>query len=210
MEVKCSECKHSIDERNINVEKDTVYCSKCGNLEALSNLLTIKSRENFDTDQIIEGVDFFEEGLNWTIEASYRNKMLAVFLVPFTIIWAGGSLSKIYGIQIYSGDFDLRAIFFGLPFLAGSILLVWVTLMSLFGRFLIAVEDDAALLFTGVGSIGWYKQFSWSEVEEISEGREDGNSYLVLKDKRNIAVGVGLGSEKIHYILNVLRLKLVS
>ncbi|MEO1348626.1 MAG: hypothetical protein AAFW84_07480, partial [Cyanobacteria bacterium J06635_15] len=93
---------------------------------------------------------------------------------------------------------------------AGSILLVWVTLMSLFGRFLIAVEDDAALLFTGVGSIGWYKQFSWSEVEEISEGREDGNSYLVLKDKRNIAVGVGLGSEKIHYILNVLRLKLVS
>ena len=129
------------------------------------------------------------------MEASYRSYM-AIFLVPFTAVWAGGSLSGIYGSQIIKGEFNLGTSLFGLPFLIGSIVLITVCLLSVFGRTVISSDNGEALVFIGIGSIGWYRRFLWREIDKVVEINTMQNSYLALEGSRRITFGWGLSSKK--------------
>ena len=56
-----------------------------------------------------------------------RISPLALFFIPFTCIWSGGSLSGIYGPQFMQHSFDLQRSLFGIPFLIGSVVLLSVS-----------------------------------------------------------------------------------
>lgn len=45
---------------------------------------------------------------------------IAFFLVPFMLVWSGGSLGGIYGTQIANGHFNLFLSLFGIPFCNGD------------------------------------------------------------------------------------------
>ncbi|MBH0058750.1 hypothetical protein I6F65_17545 [Pseudoalteromonas sp. SWXJZ94C] len=207
MEVNCNQCKRKIDAENINVSKDTAYCLSCESLISLSSLLETSASKKFDTTQSIDGVKVDEHGGNWSINASNRG-LIALFLVPFTFVWVGSSLSGIYGTQLANGEFDLQKSLFGLPFLIGSVVLISFTLMSVFGRTNVSCENGKTLVFIGIGSIGWYRRFEWKNIERITESYSRQKKHLSLEGSKRVNLGWGLSSEKLYYMSNYLKTKL--
>ena len=147
MEVICATCKSVINSENINVAKDTAYCTQCDNLHNLSSLASTspnsepnstdrfssndsKPKVKFDPYKKVDGLKVDDKSYMWSIDVSHRSKK-AFFLIPFTCIWAGGSLYSIYGQQYLSGQYDLVASLFGLPFLLGSFFLIGLCFMTL-------------------------------------------------------------------------------
>lgn len=209
MEVSCTKCHRTIEATNINVAKDTAYCTNCENLTQLSSLLESTPSKNFEANSPVSGTGLDDHGFNWAVSGSHRSWM-ALFLVPFTLVWAGGSLSGIYGSQLISGEFDPGKSLFGLPFLMGSIVLITVSLMSVFGRTIVSVENGKALIFIGIGSVGWYRRFDWRAIDRVSENTSGQYKHISLEGSKRLNLGWGLSSKKLYYIANFLRTKLQS
>lgn len=207
MEVSCSKCKKTIAPQNINVGKDTAYCASCENLTSLSSLLESSPSGKFDANNSVRGVTVSDEGYSWSVESSNRS-LMAIFLVPFTLVWAGGSLSGIYGSQLLNGEFELEKSLIGLPFLMGSIVLITICLMSLFGRTVVSNENGKALVFIGIGSFGWYRRFDWKNIDRVTESNARQNKHLSLEGDKRLNLGWGLSSEKLYFLTNFLRAKL--
>lgn len=207
MEVSCTNCKGKIEAENINISKDTAYCASCGNLASLSGLLESTPSKNFDAHSPVSGTTVDDRGYIWTVSGSHRSWM-ALFFVPFTLVWAGGSLSGIYGNQIVSGEFNPGQSLFGLPFLIGSVVLISLCLMSVFGRTLVTVENGKALIFMGIGSLGWYRRFDWSSIDRITEITTGQFKHISLEGAKRLNFGWGLSAKKQYYIANYLRTKL--
>lgn len=207
MQVICGKCSRKIESSNINVAKDTAYCGHCENLTTLSSLLNATVSSNFDIYDEVKGTQFVDHGFDWSVEAKHRS-LFALFLIPFTAVWAGGSLSGIYGTQIVEGEFDLQASLFGIPFLIGSIVLISICLMSVFGRTYVANQNGRALIFIGVGSLGWYRRFEWSTIDRVVEKSGGRQNHIVLEGSRRLGLGWGLNSKQQYYLANVLRAKL--
>ncbi len=207
MEVSCTKCNRKIEAENINVAKDTAFCTSCESLTSLSTLLESIPSKNFDAHTPVRGTSVDDRGYNWAVSGSHRS-LMAIFFVPFTAVWAGGSLSGIYGSQIVSGDFDLGQSLFGLPFLIGSVVLITLCLMSLFGRTLVSVENGKALIFIGIGSIGWYRRFDWRLVDRVTENTSGQYKHISLEGSKRLNIGWGLSAKKQYYIANFLRTKL--
>lgn len=209
MDVTCNKCSRNISTENINISKDTAFCSTCKNLTSLSGLLKSSTSSKFNIRDKVSGTKYFDNGNDWKVEASHRS-FRALFLVPFTIVWAGGSLSGIYGAQITEREFNLGQSLFGLPFLLGSIVLIAFTLMSIFGRTIVSNKNGKALIFIGIGSIGWYRHFEWRTIDRVIENRTGQYKYISLEGSKRLNLGWGVSGEKLYYVLNVLRLKLTS
>jgi len=207
MEVICLKCKRHIADEHINVAKDTAYCTACGELTSLSSLMSSSTDPKFDLYELVKGTNYKQEGFSWKLEASHRS-WSALFLIPFTAVWAGISLSGIYGSQIESGEFDLQASLFGVPFLIGSIVLISITLMSIMGKTVISNENGKGLIFMGIGSIGWYRRFDWNSISSVVEKQSYQYEHISLEGKKRINFGWGLGDKKRYYLANALRSKL--
>lgn len=208
MKVICQQCQAGIPPEHINVSKDIAYCPRCESLTSLSALMRINTPPRFNPADPVPGTRVQDRGASWMVEVSHRS-LMALFLVPFTVVWAGGSLGGLYLSQFLSGKFDLIQSLFGIPFLIGSIVLSSITLMSLFGRTVVSVEQGSrALVFTGIGAIGWYRRFDWTDIQEISEIRQRNNTCIVMQGRRRISLGWGLSGAKSYFLVNFLRAKL--
>ena len=136
---------------------------------------------------------------------------VALFLVPFMCVWSGASLGVIYGTQIWNGQFNLMMSLFGIPFLLGSILFGGIALMTVCGKVELAAEDEAARIFTGIGSIGWTRRFDWSWVSRIDETRSslrysaDSGMAIALDGKTRLTFGSLLNDTRRYYLLQSLR-----
>jgi len=89
---------------------------------------------------------------------------MAIIPVPFTALWAVGSLWAIYGSQIAKGTFDPTSSLAGIPFLLGSLVLLWMTLMAVCGKVVVRASGDEGSVFVGVGRFGWTRRFRGSEI----------------------------------------------
>jgi hypothetical protein len=207
MEVSCSRCKRKIESENINVAKDTAFCTYCESLTSLSTLLESTPSKSFEANSPVSGTTVDDRGYSWAVSGSHRSWM-ALFLVPFTLVWAGGSLSGIYGSQVLNSEFDAGLSLFGLPFLIGSVVLISVSLMNLFGRTLVSVENGKALIFMGIGSIGWYRRFEWRSIDRVTENTSGQYKHISLEGSKRLNFGWGLSAIKRYYIANFLRTKL--
>ena len=157
MDVNCTKCKRLIESKNINVEKDTAFCTSCRSLSSLSSMLVSATDPNFDSRKPVSGTKVSRNGSNWMISASHRS-FSALFFVPFTVVWAGGSMTGIYGTQIAEGQFSVSQSLFGLHFLIGSIVLITLCFMSIFGSTLVSVVNNKELVLIGFVSTGWFRR----------------------------------------------------
>ncbi|MEK7433571.1 MAG: hypothetical protein AABZ74_10605, partial [Cyanobacteriota bacterium] len=108
MKLFCPKCEKILETREINVEKDFALCSVCNETFSISNDLFLHElvAGEINLDKIPKGawVQDFSDGFE--IGATTRS-YVAFFLVPFMILWSGGSVGSIYGTQILSGKFSL-------------------------------------------------------------------------------------------------------
>jgi hypothetical protein len=130
---------------------------------------------------------------------------VALILWPFMFVWAGGSLGGIYGPQIKSGEFSWLMSLFGLPFLAGSVILFGVAFMSTFGRVIVESGQDG-LLRIRKGGLGlyWTKSAAWMDVvsaEVVEETRRRKGNYTisyacVLKRRQGALLKIDTGADQ--------------
>lgn len=181
--------------------------------QSLQDTFEGKGLQAFDINSPPKGayINHLKDGVQ--IGATTRSWM-ALFLVPFSLVWSGGSLGGIYGSQILSGEFEILISLFGIPFLLGSVLLWSITIMSIFGKVEVTLDSDGGHIFTGVGKIGQHQRFAWSEVNSVredvsvsrtSKGGSSTNHYVALEGQRQVRFGNYLSSEHRYYFIKTLQ-----
>lgn len=210
MKITCPKCSVQIVTENINVSKDIALCQKCGEAIKISKSFD-DLPDIFDINTPPPGAKYEETYEGRILTASTRSPM-AFFLVPFIIVWSGGSLGGIYGSQFASGEFNPFMSLFGLPFLIGTVVLSAVTLISIAGQIRIRLLNDECVLFTGIGTLGWYRKFRLDEINTIREENSNSGRYgrgntksIVLEGKTRIKFGSMLNEKRRYYILNALK-----
>lgn len=214
--MKCYKCKNEIPSLNINIQTDVAQCPACNEIFKISEHLLSESpsEKNFDINSTPKNTWYKKESRNIIIGASTRSS-IAFFLVPFMLVWSGGALGGIYGTQIYNGKFDLVLSLFGIPFVLGSLLFWGITLMAIWGKVELTLDNKGGEIFTGLRKIGKTKKFTWDEISSVKESTNTTKissrqiSNITLEGKKRITFGTGLSYGKKYYLLNALK-QLVS
>ena len=152
MKVLCPKCGREVAPENVNVGKDTGYCAGCKELFSLSELQhSGKAEEQHSEDmQLLQqeppsGVELMRSTRE-TIVLARHSRLHLFFMVPFTAVWGGGSMFAIYGTQIIKHHFDLKASLFGLPFLFGTIFLLFLIVYPLLSWVMIRFNSKGVIL----------------------------------------------------------------
>ncbi len=166
MEFHCPDCGLPIEVADLAPAQGVAVCRFCEKPHALTacqEAIPFEQRNITPEQALPKGVTLEETMDGFRLILSARSCM-AFFFVPFTMVWAGGSLGGIYGTQIAKGEFNLIMSLFGLPFLAGSLLLVFITIMAVAGRYV--VERVGGRLLIRAGALGIYRTRSaaWEDI----------------------------------------------
>ncbi len=180
MEFHCPDCGLPIQAADLAPAQGVAVCRFCEKpfpLEACQAAVPFADRHVVPVMTPPKGVDLVETMDGFRLTLSTRS-CIAIFLVPFTLVWAGGSLGGIYGMQIKQGKFDLMMSLFGLPFLVGSFFLIALTVMSVCGRTIVELAGGKFSIRTG--ALGVYRTQSapWSDIRScrLTEATQRGRS----------------------------------
>lgn len=210
LEVNCPKCQSDIPLEDVNVANDIALCRKCGDsfsfAEAVREEVAVPP---VDLNHPPKGMVYRRTTDGFELSVSTRSIALAIFLVPFMLVWSGGSLGGIYGSQIAKGDFNLLMSLFGLPFLLGSIVLGAFTIMTLAGKFCVSAEGRQGQVFVGIGSIGYRKRFLWDAVKDIrleTRRTAKGGEYKQLVIDADTTVTIpNVNDARANFLLGALR-----
>lgn len=208
--MNCPKCKSHIKTENINIKTDVAQCLHCETIFNLSENKNTFFDDNFEPNNAPNGT-WCKTERNKTIIGATTRSPIAFFLVPFMLIWSGGSLTMFYGSQFANGEFNLVQSLLDIPFIIGSLVFWSIAIMSIWGKVELTLDNKGGKVFTGVGSIGLAKKFVWNEVTAIMEKQSlirtnIGNSKrLVFEGKRRISFGTGIKEERRYYLLRAIR-----
>ncbi|MFD2909106.1 hypothetical protein ACFSX9_10180 [Flavobacterium ardleyense] len=208
--MKCPKCNSEIQTENINIQADIAQCNKCKNIFKISENIEDVIDDNFIVNNKPNGT-WYKSDFNKTIIGASTRSPIAFFLVPFMLVWSGGSLGGIYGSQITNGEFNLLLTLAGIPFIIGSIFFWSLALMAIWGKVEVSLDNKGGKVFTGISTIGITKHFLWSDVSSIKEGQANlrypggkGVS-LVLEGAKRISFGSSLKEERRYYLLRAVK-----
>jgi hypothetical protein len=212
MEASCPKCHALIPAAQVDVATDVAGCPTCGEVFALSSIVATQDvSPEFDINDPPAGAWFYDDFRGWRIGASTRSPA-AFILLAFWCVGLGVVVDRLYGRQIATGEFNLAASLFGIPFVLGTLLCGGLTAMRVFGRIDVLVTETAGRVFTGVGPFGWTRRFDWSNVTRIEEqvlgydypGNGDGQ-VISLVGKKRLKFGSMMSDLRRHFVLQGLR-----
>lgn len=179
MQFHCPDCGLSIQAADLAPAQGVAVCRFCEKpfpMEACQSAVPFADRHVVPVTTPPKGVDLVETMDGFRLTLSTRSG-IAFFLVPFTLFWAGGSLGGIYGTQIAKGEFSLVMSLFGIPFLAGSVILIALTVMTVWGRCVVELAGGKFSIRTGALGVYRTQSAAWDDVlscrltEATSRGR---------------------------------------
>jgi hypothetical protein len=207
MRVTCPSCGRALPADELNVATDVGACRGCNEVFKLSDVVTTDAQ---DVNVLAPppGAWFRELPDGFEVGATTRSPT-AFFLVPFMVVWSGGSLGGIYGAQIKSGTFSPMMSLFGLPFLLGSVIFWSIALMAVAGTCRITVKGRDAALFQGFGPFGWTRRFAWGDVRTVTEtmrsGRDARGGAVLLEGATRIKFTSNMSEERRYFVVQALR-----
>ena len=179
MQFHCPECGLPIAVADLAPAQGVAvcrYCEKPYPLAACQEAIPFERRNITPELTLPKGVQLAETMDGFRLTLSTRS-CAAFFLVPFTLVWAGGSLGAIYGTQIAKGEFNWMLSLFGIPFLAFSVPLIAITVMVVAGRYVVELAGGKFSIRTGALGVYWTQSAAWDDVvscrltEATSRGR---------------------------------------
>jgi len=179
MEFHCPECGLPIEVADLAPAQGLAvcrFCEKSHPLAACQAAVPYEQRNIVPELAVPKGLRLEETMDGFRLTLSTRSG-IAFFLVPFTLFWAGGSLGGIYGTQIAKGEFSLVMSLFGIPFLAGSVVLIALTVMTVWGRCVVELAGSKFSIRTGALGVYRTQSAAWDDVlscrltEATSRGR---------------------------------------
>jgi hypothetical protein len=217
MKLQCPACRRDVPAIQCNVAADVAVCANCNESFAISaQVARFGDGIPVDVAAPPSGAWFHDDGFGtWEVGATTRS-WIALYLVPFMMVWSGFSLGGIYGTQFSEGKFDLFRSLFGIPFLLGTLLFGSLALMAVCGKVRLRVHNDEADLLVGIAGIGWRKSFTWSTVTSIEErvsltqypgGR---GAHLVLDGPQRMSFAGMLSEPRRTFVLRVLRERIAA
>ena len=207
--MNCPKCNTPISIENINIQENIAKCTSCQNIFKASEGLDT-SDSKFNMNQPPSGA-WYEQTPSETIIGATTRSAMALFLIPFVCVWSGLSIGSIYGSQIANQEFSLFESLLGLPFLIGTLFLLKMVLMSIFGKVEIHTNRQGGTIFTGIGAIGKKQTFLWREVSKIDNGisrpwfQRNDQEAIVIEGATSLIFGVDLNQERRYYILSALK-----
>ena len=215
MNLKCPKCRTEIPLEDVNVSTDLALCRQCSQTYSFAELSQNREVLDVDFSRPPRGVWYRNQGNEFEVGSSTRS-WAALFLVPFTLVWAGGSIGGIYGSQFIHHKFDLFQSLFGIPFLIGSVVLVSLTLMTVLGKLAVRGTGDHGSVFIGVGPFGWNRRFRWSEIRSVkmslTKWQQNNRNLPVIELEGPTAIRFGsqLSEKRRNFIYAVLRQKAIN
>ena len=187
------------------------FCEKPFPLAASQAAVPYERRPSVPEPTPPKGVSLVETMDGFQLFISTRS-WAAVFLVPFTLVWSGGSLGGIYGTQFAKGYFSLTMSLFGLPFLIGSVFLIGLTVMAVAGRSIVELAGGRLRLRTGALGVYRTKSADWRDVRgcrltEVSLRGRYSNSFQVevaVEGGKPLRVGIGAERETMLWVSRFL------
>lgn len=224
----CPKCGRSVEPKYINVAKDILLCPFCGEISVFSELVDNMNLAEHDDilrhklsapppkNLQLENDTF---GVSGKITLTYRKIPVdTVLFIPFTLVWAGGSLGGIYGQQFYKQEFDWKLTLFGIPFLIASLVMVGTCFFKLFGKRMLTLERGEGTYFCGVGPFGIRRRFTFNRNTKISciesmsaiNNRRNINYFkeLILQNENNsdtVHICAGMSEDALEYVEAVLK-----
>lgn len=216
MEFHCPDCGLPIETADLAPAQGLAVCRFCEKpfpLAACQTAIPFEQRSLVPVMAPPKGVDLVDTMDGFRLTLSTRS-CVAIFLVPFTLVWAGGSLGGIYGTQIAKGEFNWMMSLFGLPFLVGSAFLIALTAMAVAGRSVVELAGGRLSLRTGVFGIYRTKSADWRDVRgcRLTEVTRRGrNSYstayqveIAVEGAEPLRLGVGAERETMLWVARFL------
>lgn len=243
MKLNCPKCRRDIPNEDVNVGKDIAYCRQCNESFELSSLTRgVELEAAADFNHPPAGAWRRSDGMGTVIGATQRSLGLAVGALVFVLFW-NGIVSVFVAANI---DATLRHLGLQLPawFPApkmngplmplGMTIFLWLFLtpfilvgLAMIGTFLsyvagrteVRMGNGQAVVFTGVGALGFRRRFDPREVKDvrIEEGRSrDRNGYpsqtlrilVETREGKEIKFGTSLSAERRKFVAGALRLEL--
>lgn len=207
MKIQCPTCRAAVPADQVNMGTDLAFCPQCNDAFKISDSIDL-DKVNIDIVMSPPSGTWYREDFDKTIVGATTRSALAFFLVPFMCVWSGGSLGGIYGTQIAEGKFNLLFSLFGIPFIIGSVIFWTIALMAICGKVELTIDGYTGLVFVGIGSIGWKRQFDWSLVKSIYEEKGAANNNqacIVIDGEGLLRFGTGLSDERRRFVLNTLK-----
>lgn len=222
MKLHCPVCDASFPSEAINVKADVAHCSGCGETFRVSSLLgpnqTVPDAPDEISPEAIANPPkgaWFKQRIDGNEAGATLRSGIAFFLVPFSLVWVGGSMGGIYGSQIAEGQFDWFRSLFGIPFLIGSLFLIFLTLSTVFGKVVVTSKRGELKVFTGIGWVGRVKTLSKrsirsvhkeSQSERSARGRRTAQlgATIVIEGERRVNL-TGLSRDRADFMLNAIR-----
>lgn len=208
--MNCPKCKFQITKEYINIMTDVAQCQHCDYIFKISEVLSNEIDDGFNIDTPPNGA-WIRTELNYIVIGATTRSPIAFFLVPFMIVWSGGSIGSIYGSQIVNGKFDPEMALFGIPFIIGSIIFWSIAAMAIWGKVEITIDNNGGKVFTGLQNIGLTKKFTWEDISTIKENQSTykfpGSQGMVisLEGKKRISFGNGINESRRYYIYRALK-----
>lgn len=216
VDLHCPDCGLPIPATEVAPSAGLAVCRLCDRtypLAACQAAAPLEERADLPSGPPPKGVTVTEAVDGFRVAISTRSCM-AVFLVPFTLFWSGGSLGGLYGTQIYKGEFNLMMSLFGIPFLIGSVFLIGFTLMSVAGRQVIELKGGRLHVHAGAFGLRWGRSVDWRDVESVrlnespmKARRSYGSTHeveVVVRGDKPLSLGSGVDPERLRWMTRFL------
>ncbi len=211
--IQCPDCKQEITPDNFNVATNLAYCRNCNRNHPYDELVDLGQSKQ-DLNITPAGVTVFE-GPAGTIVRYKKISGIVFFFIIFTAIWSGGSMFGMTKMLTDKG-FSFEVLFF-LPFLLGTVVLIFAIIFMLFGKREIREDFEGITLFTGVGPVGFKRHLDLSEVAaidfktSINSGKNGTNTNynisILLKNGKRFTYFQSPNEDAVRYFCAYLRKK---
>jgi hypothetical protein len=187
----CPRCKNTIPNDDINVASDIAYCRTCNVSYKLSALtLGAALDSNLDLHNPPPGAWYRNDGMQTVIGATHRSLGTAIGALLFGLFWNGivsifvlvATAGTIRNLHIPLPDWfpapnmngspmgvgmTLFLWIFLIPFILVGLAMIGVFLSSIAGRTEVRVSNTEAVVFTGIGTLGYRRRFSPSSAQNV-------------------------------------------
>lgn len=153
---------------DVNVAADMAMCRACGYSGPFLKRETVPEISDEEMARPPKRITLrreFGDALSILIRPK---RWVLVFLIPFTALWSGVSMTGIYIAPLLGGNFDWKMGLFGLPFLLGTVVLVTTILFYLVGRTVITLSKGRVRIHSGFFGFGRTRNFECGPDTQVS------------------------------------------
>lgn len=163
---RCPSCSAAIAMDDVNVAKDIALCRACGKTASFAALQSSGKLAEVDLASPPRHVRDAQDPQYDLSLIYHRKSPVLFFLVPFTLLWSGGSLGGIFIAPLMQVK-PVENALFGIPFLIGTVVLLGVIAFLLAGGWRIRVSGNEGTAFCGI-AFGWTRRFILDRTSQIT------------------------------------------